>query len=769
MPIYKSGKVLLKILSITLVVLIAADLYADAAKDDLMRAIGPRAAGMGGAFSAVADDFSAFYWNPAGLVLVSRQSANIFYDSVFKNTQTDLGFNYTYPMSDLGTAAATYRKTLFFQSKETDDLLYLSCATYIDENKSIAMGINIKMLGIGINDSSVSGGMSSVDIGLLAFPDIWEKKARFSFFIQDIDSYINWSNNLQEKVPVLFKLGTSYYLDRSLLVAGDFDVTHYGENTGYDKRAINLGMEKWFLNEIMGNFGFRWGYYWMENGSQPFKFTFGFSYEKEDFNIDYAYVPDFEEMGETHKLAVSYFIGPKQKAKPGIREEIKTDELKVFMEKIKDVEFNIAQKYFSPKEGSTRDKAEFNISNIPAGMKELQWETEILDSASHKVIDFSGAGTPPGKLFWDGYDNNRHIVSDGDYTAKFTVSYSGKILLQKLRIVSVNTVAPTAQLMIYPQVFAPATKSIADKLQINIDSQDKDIQSWDISITDKNNNIIKKFSGEGAAGKVTWDGKIAAGSIIKNGHYRAMLSIEDYAGNKFDTKSEFDVDTTIVTFAGTAENRLFKIGKESLSIGVNFKGINKVLKWDLRIFDLDDNLISKIDAKTVTAQSITWNGKDMHNNAYTREGSIYKYRINVTQKNGIILQKDGYCETMLPEFNAVGMKLMLAAVLFPKQDKNIPLDDYASLNQAADAIKKYAKNYYVFIRGYANDYDDPEKNIMLSIDRVLAVRDYFVTGQKIPEKNIYVMGAGDGEYIDTTSKEEAKAKGARVEVELLTK
>src|SRR5208283_5462635 len=135
-------------------------------------------------------------------------------------------------------------------------------------------------------------------------------------------------------------------------------------------------------------------------------------------------------------------------------------------------------------------------------------------------------------------------------------------------------------LVIYPQVFAPATKSIADKLQINIDSQDKDIKSWDISITDKTNNIIKRFSGEGAAGKVTWDGKNAAGSIIKNGHYNVMLSIEDYAGNKFDTKAVFDVDTTTVSFTSTVENMLFKTGKENMNIGVNFKGINKLLKWD---------------------------------------------------------------------------------------------------------------------------------------------------------------------------------------------
>jgi len=765
----KSGKFFPSIFITILLFAVCGFIFADNAKDDLMQAIGPRAVGMGGAFSAVADDYSAFYWNPAGLVLANRQNANIFFDSIFKNTQDDLGFNYTYPVSDLITTAATYRRNIFMQSGETDNMLYLSCAGFIDESNMIAMGANIKLLGIGFNDSDVSGGMSSVDLGIMVFPDIWDKKARFSFFIQDVDSYINWSDNLQEKVPVLYKLGASYRPDKSLVMASDFDVTHYGTGQGYDKREINLGAEKWFLNEIIGNFAFRAGYYWEENGSQPFKFTFGLSYSREDFKVDYAYIPDFEQMGETHKLAVTYFTTHEKRGKAEPQQkEIKPGEIKIIMEKLKDVEFTALQKYFSPLEGSSHKNAEFSVTNVPAGTAGIQWKTDIINADGKKVFDFGGNDTPPEKLFWDGTDSAKQKVPDGDYTAKFSILYNGQQVFEKARVVSVSTVAPEAQLVIFPQVFAPGTKSSANKLQMSIDSRDKDINTWSISITDKKNTLVKSFTGEGAGGKITWDGKDSKGALIKNGAYIATLSLENYAGNKYESQATFDADNIAVTLSDTTEKKIFKIGRENIKIGVNFTNANKVSKLDLKIFDMDGNLVDKIDAKSVAEKSIDWDGKNLQS-GFAREGNIYKYRIGLTQKNGIVLQKDGYCETALPDFKAFGMKLMLAAVLFPKQDKSIPLDDYQSLNQAADAIKQYAKNYYIFIRGYADDFDDADKNLTLSIERALAVKDYLVTGQKIPETNIYIMGAGDGEYIDTAAKEDAKKKGPRVEVELMTK
>jgi long-subunit fatty acid transport protein len=77
--------------------------------------VGVRAMGMGGAYIAVADDFTASYWNPAGLAQITDRKLDVSFSrkshhnkSVFNQTQDDLeisntgftamGFVYPYPV-----------------------------------------------------------------------------------------------------------------------------------------------------------------------------------------------------------------------------------------------------------------------------------------------------------------------------------------------------------------------------------------------------------------------------------------------------------------------------------------------------------------------------------------------------------------------------------------------------------------------------------------------------------------------------------------------
>ncbi len=71
-------------------------------ESNLSYGFGARALSMGQAFTAVADDPTAVFWNPAGLEHVYRQSVSLFHTTLFEGTLYDF-LGYAYPTLRLGT------------------------------------------------------------------------------------------------------------------------------------------------------------------------------------------------------------------------------------------------------------------------------------------------------------------------------------------------------------------------------------------------------------------------------------------------------------------------------------------------------------------------------------------------------------------------------------------------------------------------------------------------------------------------------------------
>ena len=70
--------------------------------------VGPRAIGMGGAFSALADDASALFWNPAGLARVGHQEIAVSHANLFGTGIRDDLVSFVLPLSPDRAAAADW-------------------------------------------------------------------------------------------------------------------------------------------------------------------------------------------------------------------------------------------------------------------------------------------------------------------------------------------------------------------------------------------------------------------------------------------------------------------------------------------------------------------------------------------------------------------------------------------------------------------------------------------------------------------------------------
>jgi len=78
-------------------ILFTANAYASGGASFLKIPVGARASGMGNAYTAVANDVSALFWNPAGLARINRKEVSVMHTELFADTNYDF-IGYAHPL-----------------------------------------------------------------------------------------------------------------------------------------------------------------------------------------------------------------------------------------------------------------------------------------------------------------------------------------------------------------------------------------------------------------------------------------------------------------------------------------------------------------------------------------------------------------------------------------------------------------------------------------------------------------------------------------------
>jgi len=281
--------------------------------------VGPRAIGMGGAYTALADDINAIYWNPAGLSRINSKEAYFNHVDWIMDVKLDYA-GFALDVTDLGTLGAFISvlsmddmpvRTLQ-QPQGTGELftagsivIGLSYARNLTEEFSI--GFNAKYVGENIWNESAK--TFAIDIGtqyVIPFLNEFRLGASISNFgpkmkmngrdiIQTTTvgsgegNLINTDLQLDEfELPLLFRIGVAVdaikTAENRLTIAAD--AIHPNDNSEY----VNAGLE-YTWNEI---FFIRGGYksLFEEDGEQGFTLGAGINYRFFDafkIKIDYAY------------------------------------------------------------------------------------------------------------------------------------------------------------------------------------------------------------------------------------------------------------------------------------------------------------------------------------------------------------------------------------------------------------------------------------------------------------------------------------------------
>jgi hypothetical protein len=271
--------------------------------------VSARAAGMGNAYTAVANDATSIYWNPAGMVELTRTQVTL--NSVVWPADIDIYFAgavFTTPYFP-GTFGISARaltmdpqeeRTIYMPEGtkrffDAGDMSFgLSYAMYFTDRFSA--GITTHFIHMGLADKSVE--TIAVDFGLIYRIGIQGMK--LGMMIQSLGGEVNFDDR-SSKMPTLFKVGLSVDAYRrgahALMAAGEF--SHPSDN----KERMNVGMEYAFNQFFYLRSGYNIGY-----DTQGLAWGTGFrldTSQTSDIGLNYAW-EDLGFLGHAHRITLNF-------------------------------------------------------------------------------------------------------------------------------------------------------------------------------------------------------------------------------------------------------------------------------------------------------------------------------------------------------------------------------------------------------------------------------------------------------------------------------
>jgi hypothetical protein len=287
---------------------------------------GARPVGMGGAFSAIADDSNAPLFNPAGITQVQWNEMTAMYASLYSgltlysgNDTVNLGQSYlafvakpNRHFGSWGISWANFTTTHLYR----EDTVSLTYARNVGDlfpvfDNMLSVGTNIKYLHRGVtldsltaNDPVFAGGSTAnaltFDLGLLFKP---EEGPLAGFRAALVGQNLNQPNvGFQEDdaVPTDLRLGFAYQAQQIPWLVPDLDLEHRNGIT-----EAHFGIESWLFHDTLG----------LRTGVNSDEVAAGVSFyqafdKKFGFRLDYGFTFPFfiQDTNGSQRLAITLYF-----------------------------------------------------------------------------------------------------------------------------------------------------------------------------------------------------------------------------------------------------------------------------------------------------------------------------------------------------------------------------------------------------------------------------------------------------------------------------
>ncbi|UCG91954.1 MAG: PorV/PorQ family protein [candidate division WOR-3 bacterium] len=385
----------------------------------------PRTIALGKAFTGLADDQEAVYYNPAGLTQLLTQTVKASYLSLYGS---QLGYvGYALPTRKLGSFALS---AIYFTSRDIDSRdqfmgsynsfnFTQTCFIFsyaFQPVKPVGLGTNLKLMTSKVAQYGALGIGS--DIGIFLFP---RGILSLGIVCQNILGPKLTHYERTDEIPVTFRGGVALKLYQERLtivvdvVKSVLEYTSIEPHVGiefvpvFPILTLRGGFDKNFLNIGVG----------IKRIED--KFTAGIDYSVELHHAS-SYLLEYR-----HKIGIFVDFG-------GFRTWI-----------------DATPKQFSPTPGRKDNVTWLDVHyNTKRDIK--RWQLLIKNQYGEVVRTYSGWDAPPLRLTWDGLDDIGRVVTDGKYYYEIVIiDEVGETISCSDFLTSIVTLGPEGEIEFLPQ------------------------------------------------------------------------------------------------------------------------------------------------------------------------------------------------------------------------------------------------------------------------------------------------------------------------------
>ncbi len=268
---------------------------------------GARAAAMGGAFTAIANDASSIFYNPAGPNLMENNELFFSHNQWIEELNTE-HISYVHTVSDKLTYFAGFA-TMFSPEMNSYDT---------GGNKTGSFNAVDRMIGLG---AAVTEQGSKIGYFLKAITQeaYGEKGIAYAVDLGFIETYENFryglsAQNLGAKMqiyeeafdlPTIYRGGVACRFMNKYWLAGDI------VKMGKADTSLNMGAEGEFNLSQVGKAYLRLGYNSGRSKNTGSGISAGLGFSARKFNLDYAFAP-FGDLGAAHRITLALKFGEKR-------------------------------------------------------------------------------------------------------------------------------------------------------------------------------------------------------------------------------------------------------------------------------------------------------------------------------------------------------------------------------------------------------------------------------------------------------------------------